>query len=232
MKRLHSARVLVAGSVCFAWALGSARAATITETTPFTILAPATANLPAQTINVSTPQFNPALGTFEGGATTITGTVSTALEFFSTGAGGPHDVFLSDTLSVSGIPGLFGGELTGIVPADQPVFTSAVTIPFGPVGRGDPADLAVGTGTWNQVFSLPSPSLIVMQSPATVIVPGLMVSGSSVTTYTYLAATTPVPEPRSFGVLASIFGFGFSVRYWRRGGSKRMPAGSQWQVSL
>jgi hypothetical protein len=53
-----------------------------------------------------------------------------------------------------------------------------------------------------------------------------------VTTYTYLAATTPVPEPRSFGVLASIFGFGFSVRYWRRGGSKRMPAGSQWQVSL
>jgi len=116
---------------------------------------------------------------------------------------------------LSGIPGLFVEELTGIVPADQPVFTSAVTFPFGPVDRGDPAELVVGSGTWNQLFSLPFPSLTVKQSPAPVLVPGMIISGSSVTTYTYTPAIAAVPEPRSSGLLALLFGFGFAARNWR-----------------
>ena len=215
MKAANVGHALLAGAAWLAIAVGSARGASITETVPFTILAPSGANLPAQTINVSTPQFNPALGTFEGGATTITGTVDAALEFFTTGAGGSYDVFLSDTLSLAGIPGLFGQELTGVVPADQTVFTVPVTIPFGPVDRGDPPELVVGSGTWNQLYSLPFPSLTVKQSPGSVLVPGLMISGSSVTTYTYTAATAAVPEPRFGGVLALFFGFGLMARNWR-----------------
>jgi hypothetical protein len=197
---------LLAGMAWLAFAAGVAQPATITETAPFTILAPATSNLTPQTMNVSTPQFNPALGTFESGTTTITGTVSTALEFFGTGAGGPYDIFVTDTLSVAGIPGLFGQELTGTVPADQPVFILPVTIPFGPVDRGDPAELVVGSGTWSQLFSLPFPSLTVNQTPAPVLVPGLMISGSSVTTYTFAPVVAPVPEPAS----AALFGTGIA----------------------
>ncbi len=109
----------------FAFTAGAARPATITETTAFTIQSPAASNLAPQTVNVSTPQFNPALGTFESGATTITGTTGIGLEFFNTGAGGPYDILLSDTLTVGGVPGLFIEELTGTIPADQPAFITA-----------------------------------------------------------------------------------------------------------
>lgn len=213
---MSTACTLLAGIAWLAFVVGGARAATITETVPFTILAPAAANSPAQTTNVSTPQFNPTLGAFEGGTTTITATVDTALEFFTTGAGGPYDILLTDTLSLAGIPGLFGQELTGVVPADQPVFTLPVTIPFGPVGRGDLAEFVVGAGTWNQLYSLPFPSLTVNQSPVPVLVPGLIISGSSVTTYTYTPATFPVPEPRSSGLFALLLGFGFVAARFRR----------------
>jgi hypothetical protein len=216
MKTTQYGHTLLAGIAWLAFAVGGARAATITETALFTILAPPAANSPSQTVNVSTPQFNPTLGTLESATTTITGTVSTALEFFSTGAGGPYDILVTDTLSLAGIPGLFGQELTGIVPADQPVFTLPVTFPFGPVDRGDPAELVVGSGTWNQLYSLPFPSLTVKQSPAPVLVPGMMISGSSVTTYTYTPATAPVPEPQSSGVLALLLGFGFAAARFRK----------------
>jgi hypothetical protein len=211
MKTAHCWRTFLAGILWLAFAVGGAQAATITETAPFTILAPASANSPAQTVNVSTPQFNPTLGTLESATTTIIGTVSTALEFVSTGAGGPYDILVTDTLSLAGIPGLFGQELTGAVPADQPVFTLPVTFPFGPVDRGDPAELVVGAGTWNQLYSLPFPSLTVKQSPVPVLVPGMMISGSSVTTYTYTPAIASVPEPRFSLILALLFGFGFVV---------------------
>jgi hypothetical protein len=205
MPRLQPLQSLMA----IAWlacAAGAARAATITETIPFTIQSAAATNFPPQTINVSTPQFNPALGTFENGATTITGAATIALEFFNTGAGGPYDVFLTDTLSLAGIPGLFGEELTGILPANQPAFiVSPVTFPYGPVDRGDPAELVVGTGTWNQLYSLPFASLTVKQGPSAIL-PAIVISGSSVTTYTYTPATTAVPEPRTAGVLALLLG--------------------------
>jgi hypothetical protein len=203
--------------VSIAWfsVAGGARAATIIETAPFTILAPAAANFHAQTVNVSTPQFDPVLGTLQSATTTVTGTTSTALEFFSTGAGGPYDIFVTDTLSLAGIPGLFGQELTGAVPADQPVFVSPVTFPFGPVDRSDPPELVVGAGTWNQLFSLPFPSLTVKQSPASVLLPGMIISGSSVTTYTYTPTTAPAPEPRSSLVLALLLGCGFAAGNWR-----------------
>jgi hypothetical protein len=212
VKKKKCARALLAW---LAFAAGGARAATITETAPFTIQAPAAANFPAQTVTVSTPQFNPALGTLESATTTITGTINTALEFFSTGASGPYDIFVTDTLSLAGIPGLFGQELTGAVPAAQPVFVSPVTFPFGPVDRSDPPELVVGAGTWNQLFSLPFPSLTVIQSPAPVLLPGMIISGSSVTTYTYTPAAVPVPEPRSSLVLALLLGCGFAARNWR-----------------
>jgi hypothetical protein len=194
-----------AGIAWLAFAIGGARGASITETVPFTILAPGAANLPPQTANVFTPQFNPLLGTLESATTTISGTTSTALEFFNTGAGGPYDIFVTDTLSLTGIPALFGQELTGLVPADQAVFTSPVTFPFGPVDRGDPPELVVGAGSWNQLFSLPFPSITVNQSPASAIVPGLSVTGSSVTTYTYTPVTVTVPEPRFIVVPALLF---------------------------
>ena len=101
-KRRRCQRAWLAGIGWLAFGFGSARAAAITETVPFTIQAPLAANLPAQTVNVSTPQFNSALGTFESGTTAITGTTSIALEFFTTGAGGPYDVLLSDTLTLGG----------------------------------------------------------------------------------------------------------------------------------
>jgi hypothetical protein len=210
-KRAHT---LLASIAWFSVA-GGTWAASIVETAPFTILAPAEANFPAQTVNVSTPQFNPALGTLDSATTTITGTINTALEFFSTGAGGPYDIFITGTLSLAGIPGLFGQELTGAVPADQTVFVSPVTFPFGPVDRSDPPELVVGAGTWNQLFSLPFPSLTVIQSPAPVLLPGMIISGSSVTTYTYTPAAVPVPEPRSSLVLALLLGCGFAARNWR-----------------
>jgi hypothetical protein len=203
---------LLGAVACIAFAGEFARGASITETVPFTILAPGAVNFPAQTLHVPTAQFNPRLGTFESATTTITGTTSTALEFFTTGAGGPYDILLTDTISLGGIPALFGQELTGTLPADQLVFTLPVTFPFGPVGRSDPVELVVGSGAWNQLFSLPFPLLVITQSPATVLVPGLMISGSSVTTYTYTAAITPVPEPRSAAVLAWLFGFSFVAR--------------------
>jgi hypothetical protein len=205
-------RTLLAAAAWLVFAAGGARAATIIETTPFTIQAAAAVNLPAQTVNVSTPQFNPALGTFESGATTIAGTTGIALEFFNTGAGGPYDVFLVDTLTLAGIPGLFGEELTGIVPANQVAFISPpATFAFGPVDRSDPAGLVVGTGTWNQLFSLPFPLLTVKQGPAAVL-PAIIISGSSVTTYTYTPAIAAVPEPRTTCILALLFGFGFVAR--------------------
>jgi hypothetical protein len=208
-------KTISAGIVWLAVALGTARAASITETAPFTIQSPASANLPAQTVNVSTPQFNPALGTFEGGATTITGTIGIALEFFNTGAGGPYDLLLKDTLSLAGIPALFGEELTGVLPANQPAFIVApATFPFGPVDRSDPPELVVGAGTWNQLFSLPFPSLTVNQGPAAVL-PAVIISGVSVTTYTYTPAMASVPEPRFSFVLAWLFGCGVVVTNWR-----------------
>jgi hypothetical protein len=203
---------LLVGMAWLAFAAGAARAATITETTAFTIQAPAASNLPPQTVNVSTPQFNPALGTFESGATTITGTTGIGLEFFNTGAGGPYDILLSDTLSLGGIPGLFIEELTGTIPADQPAFIApTATFPFGPVDRSDPAGVVVGSGTWNQIFSLSFPSLTIKEGPAAVL-PAIIVSGSSVTTYTYTTATTAVPEPRSFFMPALLFGFAFIAK--------------------
>jgi hypothetical protein len=215
MKTAQCDRALLAGIAWLAFAAGAARAATITETVPFTIQAPAASNLLPQTVNVSTPQFNPALGTFESGATTITGTTGIALEFFNTGAGGPYDILLSDTLSVGGIPGLFIEELTGTIPADQPAFIApAATFPFGPVDRSDPAEAVVGAGTWNQLFSLPFPSLTIKEGPAAVL-PAIIISGSSVTTYTYTPATAAVPEPRSFCALAFLLGFGFVAKKMR-----------------
>jgi hypothetical protein len=196
----------------FAFAAVAARPATITETTAFTIQSPAASNLAPQTVNVSTPQFNPALGTFESGATTITGTTGIGLEFFNTGAGGPYDILLSDTLSVGGIPGLFIEELTGTIPAGQPAFIApTATFPFGPVGRSDPAAVVVGSGTWNQLFSLPFPSLTIKEGPAAIL-PAIIVSGSSVTTYTYTPATAAVPEPRSSCMLALLLGFAFVAK--------------------
>jgi hypothetical protein len=209
-------RALLVAIASFGFALGSARGASITETVPFMILAPATANSPAQTLTVSTPQFNPMLGTFDSGTTTIAGTVSTALEFFSTGAGGTYDILLTDALSLAGIPGFFGTELTGTLPANQTVFTVPVTLPFGPVDRGDPPELVVGSGTWNQLFSLPFPSLTINESPATVLVPGLVVSGSSVTTYNYTPVTAAVPEPRSSCAVALLLGCAIAVTKWSR----------------
>jgi hypothetical protein len=217
-------RTLLAGIAWLSFALAAARAATITETVPFTIQAAAAANLPAQTVNVSTLQFNPALGTFDSGATTIIGTTSIALEFFNTGAGGPYDVVVSDTLSLQGIPGLFIQQLTGVVPANQAAFISPpATFPFGPVDRSDPAGLVVGSGTWNQLFSLPFPSLTAKQGPAAVL-PAIIISGSSVTTYTYTPAIAPVPEPRSTSVLALLFGCSFVTRIWL---TRRVKNGSR-----
>jgi hypothetical protein len=214
LKTAHIGCALLAGFTWFALTVGDARGASITEAVPFTILA-------GQSLNVLTPQFNPSLGTLESATTTIGGTTSTALEFFSTGAGGSYDLLVTDTFSVAGIPGLFGQELTGTVPANQPVFTLPVTFLFGPLDRGDPLELGlVGSGSWNQLFSLPSPSLTIKQSPAPVIVPGMSISGASVTTYTYTPATVTVPEPRSFGVLALLFGFGVVVRNGKRGSQK------------
>lgn len=204
---------------CIAFAGGIAPCASITETVPFIILAPGALNLPAQTVIVPTPQFNPMLGTLQGATTTIAGTISTALEFFTTGAGGQYDVLLTDTISLAGIPALFGQELTGAIPAGQPVFALPVTFPFGPVDRSDPAELVFGSGTWNQLFSLPYPSLVVTQSPATaVLVPGLMISGTSVTTYAYTPATAAIPEPRSAALIALIFALGLVARNKRRWG--------------
>jgi hypothetical protein len=216
---------LLAGIGWLALAVATARGASIRETVTFTILAPASVNSPPQTINVSTPQFNPILGTFESATTTISGTVDTALEFFTTGAGGPYDVLLTDTLTLAGIPGLFGQELTGAVPANQPVFLLPVTIPFGPVDRGDPPGLVVGTGTWNQLYTLPFPSLTAKESPAAVLVPGLMISGSSVTTYTYTPATAGVPEPRFYSLLTLLFGFGLVARSWTKKSRITGPGG-------
>jgi hypothetical protein len=115
-------RAFLGGIAWLAFAIGGARGASIIETVPFTILAPTAANLPPLTVDVSTPQFNPSLGTLESATTTISGTTSSALEFFNTGAGGLYDIFVEDTLTLAGIPGLFGQELTGIVPADQAVY--------------------------------------------------------------------------------------------------------------
>ncbi len=205
-------------------AIGSAQGATITETVPFSIQAPFAGNVAAQTLNVSTPQFNPSLGTFESGNTTISGTTSIGLEFFSTGAGGPYDVLLSDTLSVGGIPGLFIQELTGTVPAGQPAYIApAVTFPFGPVDRSDPGEVVVGPGSWNQLFSLPFPSLSVKQGPAGVL-PGIIVAGFSATTYTYTPATTAVPEPRCSSMVALFFACVFAVRNGRRKRRTRTPS--------
>lgn len=196
--------------------VGNARAATITETVPFTIQAPFAGNQAAGTLHVLTPQFNPALGTLQSGTTTITGSTSIALEFFDTMAGGAYDVLVSDTLTVGGIPGLFVEELTGVLPANQATFiTPGANFPFGPVDRSDPAVVVVGSGTWDQVFSLPFPSLTVKLGPTTII-PGIVINGSSVTTYTYTPAMAPAPEPRWAGVLALFFASALVVRNWRR----------------
>jgi hypothetical protein len=205
-------RALLGAVACIALAGGVAWGASITETVPFSILAPSAANLPAQTVNVSTPQFNPGLGTFEDGTTVISATVDTALEFFNTGAGGPYDIFLSDTLSLAGIPGMFGQEVTGTLPANQAILTLPVTIPFGPVERGDPPEQVVGAGTWNQLYSLPFPSLSVKEGPASVLVPGMMISGSSVTTYAYTPAAAAVPEPQFSAFVGLFLGIGFVVK--------------------
>jgi hypothetical protein len=178
------------------------------------IQAPIATNLPPQILNVLTPQFNPTIGTFENGTTIITGTTAIGLEFFSTSAGGPYDVLVSDTLSLAGIPGLFVQELTGTVPANQAAFIAPATMfPFGPVDRSDPAELVAGSGMWNQLFSLPFPALTVMHGPAAIL-PGIIISGSSVTTYIYTPAAVPVPEPRSFCVIALLSGFGFVAKNW------------------
>jgi hypothetical protein len=166
--------------------------ATITEVVPFSILAPLASNFPPQTVTISTPQFNPALGTLVSAATTITGVASSDLEFFSTGAGGLFDVILSDALSFA----VFGQELTSTLPANQAVFNFPVTIPFGPLDKTDPIAAIVGTGTWDQLFSLPYPSLAVKRSPASVLVPGLSLAATSLTSYTYKLAIAAVPEPR------------------------------------
>jgi hypothetical protein len=213
-RKRRGALLVAIASIGFA--VRSAHGASITETVPFMILAPATANSPAQTITVSTPQFNPMLGTFDSGATTIAGTVSTALEFFSTGAGGSYDILLTDTLSLAGIPGLFGDELTGTLPTNQTVFTVLVTFPFGPVDRGDPPEVVVGSGTWDQLFSLPFPSLTINQSPAAVLVPGLVITGTSVTTYNYTSAAVAIPEPRSSWAVALLLVCAVAVTKWRR----------------
>jgi hypothetical protein len=205
VKTAYFGRALLARIAWLAFAMGGARGASIIETVPFTILAPAAANLPPQTVNVPTPQFNPSLGTLESATTSITGTISTALEFFNTGASGPYDIFLTGTLSLAGIPGLFGQELTGIVPADQAVFTSPTTFPFGPVYRGDPAELVVCSGSWNQLFSLPFPFFTIKHSPAPVLVLGMSITGSSVTTYTYTPVTAAAPESRFLFVPALLF---------------------------
>ena len=147
--------MLLGAIACSVFAAGIARGASITETMPFTILAPSAANLPAQTVIVSTPQFNPTLGVLDSATTTISGKTNTALEFFATGAGGPYDILLFDTLSLAGIPALFGQELTGTLA----VFVLPVTIPFGPVDRTDPAQLVVGQERGTNFSAFPSPRL-------------------------------------------------------------------------
>jgi PEP-CTERM motif-containing protein len=206
MKIGQHGRTGLAGMAWLAFVVGSAQGATITETTAFTIQAPAASNLAVTALNVGTPQFNPTLGTFESGTTVISGTTSIDLEFFNTGAGGAYDVLVSDTLSLTGIPALFIEELTGTIPANQVAFIAPpVTFPFGPVERGDPAGLVVGPGTWNQLFSLPFPSLTIKQGP-TALLPAIIISGSSVTTYSYTPAVAPVPEPAS----VALFGTGIA----------------------
>jgi hypothetical protein len=208
VKIRHWKHALSVGMVWLALGLINASGAEIMETVPFTINAPLATNLPPQVVNVLTPQFNPALGTFQSGMTTITGTINIGLEFFNTGAGGPYDVLVDDTLSLGGIPGRFVVELTGAVPANQTAFiTPGMTFPFGPVDRGDPAAQVVGIGTWNQTLSLPFPSLTVRQGSPNVL-PGILITGSSVTTYAYTPAVTPVPEPRLTGILAAVLGIG------------------------
>lgn len=208
----HCRHACLAGIAWLAFGFGHARAASITETSPFTIQTPLAANLPAQTVTVSTPQFDPALGTFQSGTTVITGTTSIALEFFNTGAGGAYDVILTDTLTSGGIPGLFEQELTGILPPGQAAYiTPPQNFAFGPVERSDPASLVVGTGTWSQLFSLPFPVLTVNQGPAAIL-PGGVINGSSVTTYTYVPAVTAVPEPKSVFVLVLSLALGFITR--------------------
>lgn len=189
---LHGVPPKLLMGVLLAFLSGSVQAATFTETVPFTILAPSAANFPPQTVAVSTPKFNPSLGTLTATGTSVTGTVNTDLEFFSTGAGGSFDIILSDALSLA----VFEQDLTGTVPANQAVFDVPVKIPFGPLDRTNPLAAVVGTGTWDQVFSLPYPSLSIKQSPATALVPGLALTGTSVTTYTYTPAIAAVPEPR------------------------------------
>jgi hypothetical protein len=130
------------------------------------------------------------------------------------GAGGLYDIILSDTLSLDSISGLFEQELTCIIQADQAAFiTPAAMFSFGPVARSDPAGVVAGPGTLNQLFSLPFPSLTVKEGPAAVL-PGIIISGSSVTTYT-CTPRTPVPEPRSSFVLAVLFGLCVMARNGR-----------------
>jgi hypothetical protein len=204
----------------------TAHAAQITEVVPFSINASMAANLPPETTNVLTPQFNPALGTFQSGTTIITGTISLGLEFFGTGAAAPYDVVLDDTLSLGGIPGRFAEELTGTVPANQAVFiTPTMTFGFGPVERGDVPEQVVGTGTWNQVFSLPFPSLTLKQSPSAVL-PGINITGSSATTYTYTPVLTAVPEPRMTGILVLLLGIGLITAGRSKEAKRRRPGTS------
>jgi hypothetical protein len=208
-------RILVAGIACFVFADPSTQAATIVESEPFTIQAPFAANLPVQTVVVATPQFNSSLGTFDTGSTVISGTTSIGLEFFNTGAGGPYDLLLSDTLTLGGIPGLFVQELTGTGPANQPAYIApAATFSFGPVERSDPSSLVVGSGTWDQLFSLPFPSLTINQGPAAVL-PAVIITGSAVTTYAYTPVATAVPEPGFSFMLSLLFACGSLVRNWR-----------------
>lgn len=208
MRAKYWKHTLLAGLGWVVLELGTASGAEITETVPFTINAPGATNLPPQTVNVLTPQFDPALGTFQSGATTIAGTINMGLEFFNTGAGGSYDVLVDDTLSLAGIPGRFVEELTGTVPPGQTAFiTPGATFPFGPVDRGDASAQVVGTETWNQVFSLPFPALTLKQSPSSVL-PGIVITGTSVTTYVYTPVVTAAPEPRLTGVLGLLLALG------------------------
>ena len=196
-------------------AFGRCEASVITETVPFTISAPLASNLPVPTVNVSTPQFDPALGTLQSAATTITGSIGIAFEFFNTGAGAPYDILVTDTLSLAGIPGLFVEDVTGAIPAGQAAFiTPPVTFPFGPVDRSVPLQVASGVGTWNQLYSLPFPALTINAGPA-VALPAIFITGSSVTTYTYSPAATPVPEPRGSYLLGACLAFCMLVRNGR-----------------
>jgi len=195
-ERRHTRSLRIA---LFLYAAASARADLI-QVVPFSLpVGPS-----QQTIQL--PQFDPVLGTLTGVTLTVSGTIQYLLDVFNTGPG-VFSATVHESLLFRTTPLMSVGTFTGTIPLNQLIFTySPAVLPVGPLTETfGPNLVGVFIGTGTVPFDLSLPAVTVDQSSGATVLNVLAfsaASGNVTADYMFTPATTTIPEPGSFGILA------------------------------